>query len=154
METKLYTVLSRRCGEDFKTILNTFKEVEALEKAKQEVKRFIDESWDPELFDFEAAKIDIERTKNTYVDELCEVAIDCLDITLPEVYGIKYDVHNDGWGLMNETFLTVKEAQEFLKKHVEEKYGNYDKSEVVDEIEESGNWYIDDLCYFDIIQVI
>ncbi|MGL4452427.1 MAG: hypothetical protein ACRCTZ_14740 [Sarcina sp.] len=153
MQAKLYTVLSRRCGDDYGVIENTFKEDEALERAIKEVKTFIEESHDPDLFDFEDAKKELTDTKNVYLDDLCEVTIECLEVELPTVYGIKYDINNDGWGLMDETFLTIVEAQEFLKKHVEKQYGD-DKNGVVDEIEENGTWYIDDLCYFDIIQVV
>lgn len=155
MKANLYNVLSRMVGEDYSTVLSTFKKEEALEKAIEKVNMFIDESHDSDLFNKEEAINDLKKINTTYIDNLCEIIIEEIEVELPMVIGIKYEVDNNGWGIMDETFLTAEEAKKFLKEFVEKTWsreiGIYD---ICDEIEESGAWYIEDLCYYDIIQVI
>lgn len=153
MKCKLYTVMARECGEDFRLSYNGFSKEEAMEKAVEHLKVYIEESSIKDV-NFEECKEDLIKVNEIYVDDICEIVINETETKVPPIYGIKYDVHNDGWGLMDPTFFTVKEAQDFLKEHVKKNWGNRREEEIVDEIEENGTWYIDDECYFDIIQVV
>lgn len=156
MKIKIYAVLVRECGNDFGVVFNGFDKEKAKEKAINCLEQYIKESSkiDEESFNIDECKKDLIDTNEVYVDDVCEIVINETETDAPAIYGIKYDVYNNGWGLMDETFLTLLEAQDFLKKHVNEQYGDQDKDDIVDEIEESGNWYIDDKCYFDIIQIV